>query len=75
MGGKIGILKEGKCYLLKNLLVREYGSTFLSMAEEGCEHVEIEGIGDTVDEEVLLNYTEVLTDAEIDGVAHRGGDV
>ena len=45
------------------------------MGEEGCEHVEIEGIGDTGDEEVLLNYTEVLTDAEIDGVAHRGGDV
>ena len=32
-GKNIGNLKEGECYLLKNFVVREYGSKYLSMAK------------------------------------------
>ena len=41
----IGSLKEGECYLLKNVVVREYGSKYLSMPKEGCSIVPIEDIG------------------------------
>ena len=67
----IGNLKEGECYLLKNFVVREYGSKYLSMAKEGCEIVSIDDIGETVlNDEVLQDDKEELTDAEIVGVGY-----
>ena len=55
VGGKIGSLKEGECYLLKHFVVREYGTKFLSMAKEGCEITSIEDIGETAINDELLS--------------------
>ena len=70
VGGKIGSLKEGECYLLKHFVVREYGTKFLSMAKEGCEMTSIEDIGETaINDELLQDDEEELTNAEIVGIA------
>ena len=67
---KIGSLKEGECFLLKNFVVREYGIKFLSMAKEGCEITSIEDIGETaINDELLQDDEEELTNAEIVGIA------
>lgn len=67
---KIESLNEGDSYLLKNFVVQEYGTKYSSMAKEGCEIVAVKDIGETVDDdEVLQDENEVLTNAEIVGVA------
>ena len=67
---KIGILKEGECYELKNFVVKEYGTKYLSMAKEGCDIITIEDIGETAPDDEVQQMDNVSTDAEIVGVAH-----
>lgn len=67
---KIRIWK-GECYELKNFVVKEYGTKFLSMAKEGCEIITIVDIRKTAPDE-LLQMDSVLIDAEIVGSCTSG---
>ena len=64
---KVGSLNKGECYLLKTIVVKEYRSKYLSMAQEGCDITSVPDIGEAVqgDEDDCE-----LTNAKIFGVAH-----
>ena len=68
----IDTLVEGRCYLLKNFVIREYASRkFLSMAKEGSAVIPIGDIGATVEDDNLAeDGSEELSNAQIVGVLH-----
>ena len=66
----IGKISEGSCYRLNNLVVCTYQQrNYLSMPKEGATIVEIDNIGEVVEDSTGGSY-ETVEDAEVIGVQH-----